>query len=291
MQHLDTETLAAFLAVIDFGSFTSAATHLRKSQAAVSLAISRLEDRLGQKLLERSYRRITLTEAGERLLIYARRIQALEAEALSDMLGQSTESRVRLGMPDDYLACFGTALIERFTPEFPHIYIDLRCQFSRRLEQMIDNRELDLAIITQSIAQPRGDLLRQERQFWCTAPDAAPEQLDCLPLALFSEECPARPSIFTILQQIGQTWRVVYSSSHLAGVHLAVASGKLLTVLPEPAIPATWRRLGPEHGLPHLPPLPLALLAAREPRLPVRQLAAFLRREFGNVAVEPVAAQ
>ena len=41
-------------------------------------------------------------------------------------------------MPDDYITCFGDALIQRFSPLHPHIYIDLQCRFSRDLEQMVE---------------------------------------------------------------------------------------------------------------------------------------------------------
>ncbi|UFN48929.1 LysR substrate-binding domain-containing protein [Roseomonas sp. OT10] len=290
MRHLDTEALAAFTAVVDFGSFTAAAAQMHKTPSAISIAVSRLEERLGHRLFLRGHRNIALTAAGERLLLHARKMQALEAEALADLMGDRRESRVRLGMPDDYVSWFGAALVQRFSPAHPNVYIDLQCHFSRHLERMVGSQELDLALITQSTDRPQGEFLRHERQVWCTAPDAVPEAQRVLPLALFSEECPARPGVFALLRQAGRDWRLVHSSSHLAGIEIAVVSGKLLTVLPEPAVPRGWRRLGPEHGLPELPELPLGLLHARSPRLAVRRLAAFLRREFGATQM-PAAAE
>lgn len=284
MRNLDSEALAAFIAVAEHGSFTAAADQLAKTQAAISLTIARLEDRLERRLFDRSHRRVMLTSAGERLMVYARQIKVLEAEALAAVTDKIAESRVRLGMPDDYIACFGEALIQRFSTVYRNIHIDLQCRFSRTLEQMVDNRELDVAIITQNPANPKGEFLRYEKQIWCTGPNSQPEKETCLQLALFSEECPARAMILSRLKESGRPWTLAYSASHLAGVQLAAASGKMLTVLPEPAIPAGWRRLGVNDGLPELPPHPLGIYVSRNDRLPTRQVTAFLKREFGQPA-------
>lgn len=284
LRHIDTYSLSTFLAVVDLGSFTAAADHLSKTQAAVSLTISRLEELLGKRLIDRSSRRASLTPSGEKLLPYARRILQLEADAMADVTDGATDGRVKLGIPDDYIKTFGTALLEQFTTQYRNVYIDLQCHFSRSLEEQITNRELDVAVITQNPDNPKGEFLRYEEQVWCTSPNARPEDNACLPLALFSEASPIRPDIFSLLKEQGRSWKRAYSSSHVAGVVLAVASGNFLTVLPAPAVPDGWRRLGPAEGLPALPPLPLALLVTDTPRLPARQLAMFIRQEFSTRA-------
>lgn len=280
MRYLDSETLMAFVAVADTGSFTAAAEQLGKSQAAISIAVGRLEERLELRLFDRGHRRVTPTPAGERLLGYARRIRAIEDEALAMLLEGRRESRVRLGMPDDYLTLFGTALMQRFAPRHPMVNLDLQYDFSHRLETMVESRELDIAIITQSSAHPRGEVIRLERQVWCAAPNRRPETASCLQLALFPDGCRARPQVLAALDAQERRWRIVYSSSDLAGIQLAVASGDILTVLPEAAVPPGWRRLGPEHGLPELPLLRLAVVTTPQAKLAVRQLVAFLRSEF-----------
>lgn len=282
MRHFDTEALAAFSAVADTGSFTIAAERLGKTQAAVSMSVSRLENRLGQQLFQRSRRGIVLTETGQRLLVHARRIHQVEAAAIADLIDHMEDCRVVLGMPDDYISTFGSALIERFSPLNPSIRIDLECRFSRTLEAMADSRQIDIAIVTQDPQRPRGEFLRHERQFFCTGASGRPEERECLQLALFSKECPSRPSIANILDRSGRDWQLSYSSSHLAGIQLAAASGNLITVLPEAAIPTGWRILGPAEGLPELPPLPLAIVMGKNANLPERRVAAFLQREFGR---------
>ncbi|WP_337270208.1 LysR family transcriptional regulator [Oryzifoliimicrobium ureilyticus] len=280
MRNLDSDALAAFVAVAETGSFTAAAERLGRSQAAISMTIGKWEDRLELRLFERSHRRVSLTPIGSRLLAYAQHIRAIEDEALSMLLEDRNESRVRLGMPDDYLTLFGTALMERFVPQYPNVSLDLQYDFSHRLEQMVHTRDLDIAIITQNPLEPKGELIREERQVWCCAPNRSPEAKTNLQLALFPDGCRARPQILAALDKQQRNWRVVYSSSDLAGITLAVASGDVLTVLPESAVPRDWRRLEPGDGLPNLPLLRLAMIMPQHPRLPVRQLAAFLRSEF-----------
>ncbi|MCM2439634.1 LysR family transcriptional regulator [Agrobacterium vitis] len=280
MRNLDSDALASFVAVAETGSFTAAAERLGRTQAAVSMAIGKWEERLDLRLFDRGHRRVTLTPIGERLLGYARRIRAIEDEALATLLEGRNESRVRLGMPDDYLTLFGTALMQRFAPQHPKVNLDLQYDFSHHLEGMVESRELDIAIITQSPAEPKGELIRLERQVWCAAPNRYPEQSSTVQLALFPDGCRSRPQVLAALDRADRRWRIVYSSSDIAGIQLAVHSGDLLTVLPETAVPANWRKLGGDDGLPELPILRLAMVLPQQPRLPVRQLATFLRAEF-----------
>jgi DNA-binding transcriptional LysR family regulator len=120
-----------------------------------------------------------------------------EDEALAMLLEERNESRVRLGMPDDYLTLFGTALMEGFVPRHPNVSLDLRYDFSHRLEQMVETRDLDVAIVTQSALDPKGEVTREERQVWCCAANRMPESSNCLHLALFPDGCRARQHILS----------------------------------------------------------------------------------------------
>src|SRR3569623_1681629 len=100
-QMLDLELLRSFVSVVDAGGFSRAGERVHRSQSTVSQQIKRLEDDVGQPLLIRSGKDVTPTEAGERLLSYARRLLAL-AEAASDVLARpGIEGAVRLGITED----------------------------------------------------------------------------------------------------------------------------------------------------------------------------------------------
>src|SRR3989442_6694879 len=90
---MDTKQLAAFCAVVERSSFSQAADQLGVTQPAVSLQIRSLEQRVGQRLLDRSGRRVEPTEAGMRLYRGAQRLLALEEQILHE-LGNEAEAEL-----------------------------------------------------------------------------------------------------------------------------------------------------------------------------------------------------
>jgi DNA-binding transcriptional LysR family regulator len=284
MHHLDIEGLATIVAIANRSSFSAAARELGKSQAAVSFIVMGLEERLQTRLFERSPRGVSPTAAGEVLLRYSRQILALESEAIERVSGRGVGGRVRLGMPDDYLDGPGGAAVDRFCAQFPAVHVDITCDFSLRLEAMVARGDLDLAIITRGGRDPGGEVLRREPQIWCAGFAGEPERIEPLPLVLFSEACRARPVILDALTRAGRPWRVTASCSHLHGVVSAVARGRAVTVLPESGVPPSLRRLGPDSGLPPLPPLDIALLLPAEAGVATRRLGHTLRDMFAAVS-------
>lgn len=280
MRHLDTDALAAFVAVIDNNGFTAAGDRIGKTQAAVSLMLGRLEARIGRKLVERHRRGVTLTEHGELLIGYARRIQILEDEVLLALQCESEASRIRIGMPDDYLESIGCVLVQQFSVLHPHLQVEIICDFSSKLEVMLASGAVDLAIITRNDESSSGELLRVEEQLWCAMSGYFPEAGPVLPLSLFADSCRARPKIIQALDNANRPWRVVSSSSHLPGVMHSVRIGSAVTVLPASVIPAGWRILGAEQNLPALAPLELALMVPENARLSTRRLAHYVREHF-----------
>src|SRR5258705_8838354 len=101
---LDLELLRSFVSVVDSGGFTRAGERVHRTQSTVSQQIKRLEDDLGQPLLNRTAKDVTPTEAGERLLSYARRLLSLAEEARDVLAGASKEGGVRLGIPQEFAA-------------------------------------------------------------------------------------------------------------------------------------------------------------------------------------------
>ena len=80
---LDMDQLQTFVAISDTGSFTRAAEGVFKTQSAVSMQMRRLEERIGRPLFEKDGRMNRLTDDGERLLTYARRMMRLNGEAVA----------------------------------------------------------------------------------------------------------------------------------------------------------------------------------------------------------------
>src|SRR5258708_5097468 len=100
----DLELLRSFVSVVDAGGFTRAGERVHRTQSTVSQQIKRLEEDVGQPLLIRSGKDVTPTEAGERLLSYARRLLALAEEARDVVSRPGNEGAIRLGVPEDFAA-------------------------------------------------------------------------------------------------------------------------------------------------------------------------------------------
>ena len=121
----DVDLLRTFVAVVETGSFTKASVTVHRSQAAVSMQIKRLEDRLGIELFSRTKANVDLSAAGEGLLGYARRILALNEEAVGRLAERKVEGVVRLGVMDDYGTCVVPALLASFLAGYPRIHVEM----------------------------------------------------------------------------------------------------------------------------------------------------------------------
>ncbi|HSP26546.1 MAG TPA: LysR family transcriptional regulator, partial [Saliniramus sp.] len=125
---LDVDQLKTFVAIADAGSFTRAGDLVHKTQSAVSMQMKRLEERVGRPLFNRDGRIARLTEDGERLLDYARRIVRLNTECLSCFEDAALTGRVRLGLPDDYADRYLPEILASFSRAHPRAEITVICE-------------------------------------------------------------------------------------------------------------------------------------------------------------------
>jgi DNA-binding transcriptional LysR family regulator len=256
----DVDQLKTFIAIVDTGSFTRAADVVHKTQSAVSMQMKRLEERVGRPIFARDGRGAKLTEDGDRLLDYARRIVLISREAVSAFSNDALKGRVRLGLPDDYAERYLPEILARFSRSNPLVEVTVVCEPSYLLTELIGRDEIDLAIITHASRKPVGEVIRQEPLLWVTSQRSLAHEETVLPLALSHPACVWREAAIAKLEQIARPHRVLYSSRNFAAVGAAVMAGLAVTVLPESAIRGGMRVLGPAEGFPPLPNCKIALV-------------------------------
>ncbi|RPE80164.1 LysR family transcriptional regulator [Vulcaniibacterium tengchongense] len=190
---LDLAGLLAFVRVAELGSFVRAAENLGLSKAAVSKQVAALERRLGARLLHRTTRRLSLTEAGQAYLLHAQAALA-EARAAENAVADTQtvpQGRLRVTVPMSFGLLHVAPWVSAFLREYPAIDLDLQ----------LDDRARDLVLEGYDLAIRFGSQLRDSslvarrlcdvRVLLCAAPDylerhgrpGHPDQLngyDCL---------------------------------------------------------------------------------------------------------------
>lgn len=283
--NFDVAALRSFVTGMDLGSFAKAADRVGRSTSAVSAQIRKLEEQVGAPLFRKAGRGLGLTDAGEVMLRYARRLVELNDEAAVAARGTDLEGWVRLGFQEDFGESLLVDVLGRFARAHPKVRIEARVARNADLTERLDAGELDLALVWDDV-----NLSTRARRAACASVEVAkpplywigsdalqwsPDSGEPLPLVLFDGACMLCSLATDALDRAGIAWRVALTSPSLAGLWAAAAAGLGLTVRTSYGLPQTVRTLDPaDYGLPPLPALGLSLLrASSAASAPVEHLA------------------
>lgn len=233
---LDANDLILFAHIMEAGSFSKAAERTGLPKSTLSRRITALETKLGERLLTRSTRRLSITEFGERILDHAKRLHE-ETEAASAMAlhRQGTPRGVlRVSMPPDFVELDLTPLLLQFAASYPEVRLELDLS-PRRVDLLVER--FDLAVRAASRLPDDGTLVARKL---CDMPNG----LYASPAYLARYGVPGRPE--ELLDHVG--------------LRLIGGNGE----------PVPWRL---SHGTDHWEGLPDGPLAANSPSLQ-RDLAA-----------------
>ncbi|NNF99420.1 MAG: LysR family transcriptional regulator [Desulfobacteraceae bacterium] len=145
---MEIRQLRTFRTVADKLSFTRAAEHLHMAQSSVSAQIRALEEDLDVKLFDRIGHRVLLTDAGEKLFAFARRIDDMTREIRSEISTTGdARGNLTIRMPETLAAVYTPAVVDRFHRELPGVKLDFINCNDRRLREELNSGRIDLAFL------------------------------------------------------------------------------------------------------------------------------------------------
>lgn len=286
---LDLDQLRTFVAISEAGSFTRAGEIVFKTQSAISMQMRKLEERIGKKLFIRDGRQSRLSDDGERLLVYARRLVQLSAETMAAFDENRLEGVVRFGMPDDFADRFLPEVLARFAESNPRVEIEFACEATPALVEGMKNGRLDLALVTHNADKMDTQVVREEPLCWVTSARHDTHKQPLLPVAFGRETCIWRRQAEERLRSVARSFRVRYSSWSATVIAATVLSGLAVSVLPESALRPGMRVLGEEDGFPPLDNCQIGLLWASGAKSEiVSALAEHIVDSLGNLSAPAI---
>jgi DNA-binding transcriptional LysR family regulator len=286
-RNFDMDVLRSLAALADQGTLAQAATRVGRTQAALSLQMRRLEDQAGKSLFHRESRRLELTDAGEVLLSYARRILALNDEAQHALRGSRLSGEVRFGASQDFGESWLPPVLAQFRNAHPSVGLEIRVDGGTKLVAAVEAGELDVALALGLGDRGNAICIGQLPLVWIAHRDFQWDRADVLPLALFTSPCRFRNKGIAALDAAGLPWSIALTSPSLYGVWAAVNAGLGVTVrTPEgllPELEVVDRRL----GLPNLGTVDVSLHIGKGVRgKAVSSLVEMLRERLGKRLIE-----
>ncbi|HDT0415016.1 TPA: LysR family transcriptional regulator [Klebsiella michiganensis] len=245
----DLDALRSFVTGIECGSFAQAASRLCRSTSAVSAQLKKLEQQCGADLVVKRGRHLALTQNGEIIMGYARRLLALNDEAQRALQGERLQGEIRIGMQEDFGESLMPGILGEFKRHHPGMRIIARVDRNRALLNALNDNMLDMALLWQvESIQREGKTIGQCRLEWITHP-----QLDIatllaegkpLPLVMLESPCLMRSRSIDCLDRANIAWQVVFISHSLSGIWAAVQAGLGITVRTRIGMPGNLRVAG-----------------------------------------------
>lgn len=283
-RNLDLTALRSFVTVAETGGVTRAAGQLNLTQSAVSMQLKRLEDALGQPLLDRTGRGICLTAQGEQLLGYGRRMLALNDEVWARMRDEGFEGEILLGVPHDIVYPHIPHVMQRFSSEFPRVRIQLVSSYTLALKKQFDQGKLDIILTTESYRGENGESLSNLHLTWVGAPGGVAWRARPLRLA-FEDNCIFRAFVQKALDEADIPWEMAVTSDSTRTIDASVSADLAVHAnLDGNSVPYMEVI---DHGgaLPELPDFNVNMYLAQQPSHPLAPtLAGYIRNAYAPAA-------
>lgn len=245
---MELRQLRYFVAIVECGSLSRAASLVHIVQPALSQQMGQLEQELGVQLLHRSVRGVKPTLAGEALYRHAHQILKL-ADATSDVVRDSAEEvggHVKLGLPSSLALVLVGPLIAALEARYPGIVLEVYESPSSYLAAHLINQQVDLSVLVDDITLPgiEAEPLMQESLYFVQPRlgpvlEASEVRLDLLsgvPLMLTTHATTLRQLVDRAFAEAGVRPLVKAQASSIQTLLLMVAQGGAGTIVPRSAL-------------------------------------------------------
>ena len=235
-----------FVTVCDTMNMTSAAERLYMSQPAVSQAIAELEGHYGVRLFERLSRKLYLTEAGQKLLGYARQMIRMNAEIESDMKTLHRGGTVRVGASVTVSACVLPELVADFQKNHQLTKVEVIEDNTEKIENLIFQDQVDLGLVEGEITSPdifchpfQNDelvLICSPNHRFAFCHEIEPEELERESFIIREKGSGTRKTFEDRMSEHNLTWRVAWTCNNADTIKNAVAAGLGVSVISKRAV-------------------------------------------------------
>lgn len=252
VHNLDLDLARTFVAICETGNFSRAAEKVHRSASAISLQVKKLETMIGRELFKRETRKVTVTEDGEILLGYARRLLKLNDEAMSHFHAPEFSGTVRLGVPNDTGVVVIPEILKRFAQSHPHVDIDVNLGPTRTLRERVETGDLDIAVFSYNAELDHQPPIHAEPLVWLGARHGSAIDKRPLPVSMAEPGCYWRTVALKALDDAGMDYRIAYTSEFCQAQIAAVRADLAIAAVPISVISDDLVHLGPAHGLPEI---------------------------------------
>jgi DNA-binding transcriptional LysR family regulator len=286
MANLDLDTLRTLAVAADLGGYGQAAARLGRTPSAISLQMKRLQEDVGASLFRKEGRGVALTEAGEIVLRYGRRMLAMNDELLDTIRGASLAGNVRLGCSQDFAETVLPDVLSQFTKLYPLVQMEVRIEGNAALVEAVQKNQLDLALAVGQAEHPTAEILGELELVWIAGQEFTSRLDQPLPLVLLGPQCAYRREAIQRLDDAKLPWRIAAVSPSLAGLWATAIGGLGITARSSLGLPAklVWDR--EMFDLPTLPAFPVTLHAQPDARSDgVERLREIIRQSTSEVLI------
>lgn len=285
---LDLDLLRTLVAIAETGSFSAAAAVVLRTPSAVSMQVKKMEELLGRPVFIRDSRSVNLTADGAFLLEHARRMLAMNRDAVARFVQPEVEGVVRLGAPDDVAERFLVDMLRRFADSHPNVTVNVVVDETVRMVSKLKDGALDMAIVScDADANDRqAEVLHREQLVWAACKGGVAAEQEPLPVSVWEETCAWRKVAISSLEAEGRAWRLAFQSAHLSGQRAAILADLAVAPIPVSSLSGDVVEVPARFNLPKLPQYALGLLLAEDPNPAVEAAADHLRASF---ATRPIA--